>query len=260
MTPARRARAAAAHVRTMAAMERGLASDIRRIFARIARAAADDVLAGNALHAPNAAQEFHDALYLALERRMLAAARIFARMTYADLTGSAKNWSPVEETKFIDLLAIVEKTIHRWLVDYGARKVRAITETTRKLIRRALVKGNEEKEPPRVLAKRIRSEVGGEIGRARAQTIARTEIGVASSVGSDEAAKVTGLQLDKVWVATEDARTRPDHRKADGQKVDMDRTFTVGGEAMRYPRDPDGSAGNVVNCRCVCTYEPRLPA
>ena len=230
-------------------MERALAGDMARILRRIARAAAQAVLDGNASHAPNVAQQFEAAIAKALHARMLAAAHTFARLTYSHLTGAEKHGSP----------DVVEKTIVKWLTAYGAQKVRNIVETTRKSIRKILVRGAENHEPPRVLAKRIRDEVGGEIARSRSQTIARTEIGVASSVGSDEAAKVTGLTLDKVWNATEDARTRPDHAAADGQKVGMDDTFTVGGVAMRYPRDPDGPANQVINCRCVCTYEPRIP-
>jgi uncharacterized protein with gpF-like domain len=52
---------------------------------------------------------------------------------------------------------------------------------------------------------------------------------------------------------------RPDHAKVDGQRVRMDHSFTVGGVAMRYPRDPKGPANQVINCRCVAIYSPRLP-
>ena len=131
--------------------------------------------------------------------------------------------------------------------------------TTRKRIRNSIARGEEQDEPPRVLAKRIVEETGGEIARRRAITIARTESLTAASVGADEAAKATGLQLDKQWLATEDQRTRPTHHAADGQRVDMDGLFTVGGALMKFPRDPNGPAKETINCRCICLYKPRLP-
>ena len=240
-------------------MERALAGDMRRIFRKIAAAAARHVLDGHAHSAPNVAQRFDGEIRTAMERRMIAAATASARLTYGHLVGGGKAWAPFDETKLISLLDVVQRTIRNWLTSYGAAKVRNIVETTRKAIRKALVKGAEESEPPRIIARRIRDEVGGEIAKARSLTIARTEIGTASSVGQDEAARVTNLTLDKVWNATEDHRTRPDHAAANGQRVAMDATFTVGGVALRYPRDPDGPAAQVINCRCQCTYEPRLP-
>ena len=58
----------------------------------------------------------------------------------------------------------------------------------------------------------------------------------------------------KRWVATNDARTRPAHASANGQTVDMNEKFVVGGAEMDFAGDSAGGAKNVVNCRCVIIY------
>jgi uncharacterized protein with gpF-like domain len=94
----------------------------------------------------------------------------------------------------------------------------------------------------------------GIISRQRGALIARTETHGAANYGADGAARATGLKLRKEWIAAEDERTRPDHNEANGQIVDMDQAFDVGGEALMYPGDPAGSAGNIINCRCGVSH------
>ena len=51
-------------------------------------------------------------------------------------------------------------------------------------------------------------------------------------------------------MTTIDGRERSSHRIADGQTVDADEPFIVGGEEMDSPHDLNGSPENVINCRC----------
>ncbi|BBY78856.1 hypothetical protein MPUL_00140 [Mycolicibacterium pulveris] len=57
-------------------------------------------------------------------------------------------------------------------------------------------------------------------------------------------------ELEAVWLATLDGKTRPTHWAAWGQRVPLGTAFTVGGEQLRYPGDPAGSAKETSNCRC----------
>lgn len=59
-----------------------------------------------------------------------------------------------------------------------------------------------------------------------------------------------GLLMKKVWIATGDDRVRTTHLDADGQEVELDEPFNVGGEELQYPADPVGSPAEVYNCRC----------
>lgn len=90
----------------------------------------------------------------------------------------------------------------------------------------------------------------------RADTIARTETIGAFNNGDWIAQQALGEfgPVEKVWVATGDARTRPEHLEVDGVVVPIDEPFDVGGESMMYPHDDSASAANVVNCRCYAEY------
>jgi uncharacterized protein with gpF-like domain len=133
------------------------------------------------------------------------------------------------------------------------RRITSVTETTRQQIVNQITAGQNAGEGIAAIAKRISDNVGI-ISRQRGALIARTETHGAANYGADGAARATGLKLRKEWVAAEDERTRVEHAEADGQIVDMDQAFEVGGEMLMYPGDPAGSAGNVINCRCSISH------
>lgn len=63
---------------------------------------------------------------------------------------------------------------------------------------------------------------------------------------------ISESKKQKEWVAILDNVTRPDHAETDGQTVDFDEPYTVGGDLLMYPGDMDlgASLENVINCRC----------
>ena len=107
------------------------------------------------------------------------------------------------------------------------------------------------------IARNVQRLLGPSI-RARANLIARTETHNAASFANhryyEEVADELEIKMKKRWVAVSDARTRSFHADANGQTVDMDDDFQVGGANMSYPGDPRGGARNVINCRCVVVY------
>lgn len=93
--------------------------------------------------------------------------------------------------------------------------------------------------------------------RYRGENISRTESINALRAGQHEAiqqaievGEIETQDAMKEWDSSGDQRTRDDHFAADGQRVPFDQPFIVGGEALMFPGDPNGSAGNVINCRC----------
>lgn len=59
----------------------------------------------------------------------------------------------------------------------------------------------------------------------------------------------------KEWVAQMDERTRLEHVEVDHMKIPIDEYFYVGHDRMLFPHDTlNGSAENLINCRCVCHY------
>lgn len=92
--------------------------------------------------------------------------------------------------------------------------------------------------------------------RTTAVMQARTDlVGIANGASL---ASVAALGTDgppvKIWLATEDERTRETHAEADGQEVPLDQPFQVGDDLLMYPGDPDGSDAEVCNCRCTIIY------
>lgn len=109
------------------------------------------------------------------------------------------------------------------------------------------------------IAKSMETVVG--MNKASAVRNVRTAVTAAQNAGRQQAyerAEAMGIKLQKEWIATLDGRTRHSHGMADGQKVDINGMFKVGGCKMRYPGDvANGTASEVYNCRCtMCTVEP----
>jgi len=101
--------------------------------------------------------------------------------------------------------------------------------------------------------------------RQRGQRIARTESITALRAGRREgvqqgieAGAIAPDALKRVWNATGDSRTRPDHMQVDGQEVNgMNTPFTMpDGSRMLYPGDTSlgASASQTINCRCYDEY------
>ena len=94
------------------------------------------------------------------------------------------------------------------------------------------------------------------MSRTSAIRTARTAYTAAQNGGRQatfEKAAEMGIKVRKRWVATKDLRTRYNHAAADGQIVDYDKPYIVGGEKLMFPGDGSmgASAGNLYNCRCA---------
>ena len=103
----------------------------------------------------------------------------------------------------------------------------------------------------------------------RATTIARTEGVGAANNGHVEAVRGfldqnPEFTVIKTWIATDDSRTRQDHRELDRKAVvGLDTPFRAGsGDLILWPHDPDAPARQVVNCRCTLSTQivPRASA
>jgi len=137
---------------------------------------------------------------------------------------------------------------------YGAELIKDINETTREELKKELMEGIENGESIAQLSDRV-SKVFKHAKEYRAERIARTETIRAANFGAYAGYKQGNVE-QKRWLATMDERVRDAHADADMQVRDIDDYFDVGGEKLMYPGDFNGSAGNVINCRC--TIEPLI--
>ena len=129
-----------------------------------------------------------------------------------------------------------------------------IDETTRKRLAKVIDNSYNDGLSVEATGVALRNTVIG-MGVYRANLISRTEVHRVAGFANEAVAE--NMKIDgtvKEWVAIQDARTRLSHSIAAGQRVPLESDFVVGGERLKYPGDPKGSAGNTINCRCASIY------
>lgn len=168
------------------------------------------------------------------------------------IVGQGKNIGLVPERR--DFAHFFTRIATEYVADEMVRqRIVAVSLTTRQGIVDQVARGQAGGLGAEAIARSIAKAVPS-IAITRGAVIARTETHGAANAGADAAARATGLKLRKEWVATSGGRTRDAHRDANGSIVDMDEPFIVGGERLRYPGDPAGSAANTINCRCAVSH------
>lgn len=126
-------------------------------------------------------------------------------------------------------------------------------ESARRRLKRDLTSGVVQGDSIDKMASKIGKTL--ERNANDAVRIARTETTRVMNDGRMESfqkAEAKGIEMQKVWVATLDGRTRDRHQSIDGEKRDIDKPFSNG---LMYPGDYSGSAEEVVNCRCTMITE-----
>lgn len=94
---------------------------------------------------------------------------------------------------------------------------------------------------------------------ARAKLIVRTEAHRIQQRSADDARSAAikrGCDVVKQWSAALDGRTRPNHRRLDGQIKEEDEPFEIGGKKAMFPGD-FGDPAEDCNCRCTCNTRAR---
>lgn len=178
--------------------------------------------------------------------------KAFGDSVYRALVGKSSNDSL--QQKQDDVFDVFNEAVQNFISTTVANKVVNINETTKKLIKDIVEAGFEEQLTVPEIRDKIEELYLEQIIPNRSMVIARTEVISASNAGSRYAAKQTGLELEKEWVATADDRTRDTHAEVDGQRVPIDEPFKVGGSELMFPGDPNGEPGEVIQCRCTEVY------
>lgn len=91
--------------------------------------------------------------------------------------------------------------------------------------------------------------------RERAMLISANEANAFENYNEYREAKAQG-KTKKKWLTMMDEKVRLDHSIAEGQTVDIDGLFLIGGHKMEFPMDAShgAPANETVNCRCSCDY------
>ena len=130
----------------------------------------------------------------------------------------------------------------RTLLDEFTNNGRSINETSKKKLRELFDKGELNKESI--------NKVFGNFKEVRTPLI-----GESMAVGAFNAGLWAGYRSQgyksKIWISQRDSLVRDSHLTAEGQKVGIDDYFIVGFDRLMYPGDPNASAVETINCRCV---------
>lgn len=146
----------------------------------------------------------------------------------------------------------------QFLNEVGNR-LKRVPDEVYSLIVREIERGIAEGESVPDMTARVQqvlTATGTDYWPNRARTVARTEalaaVNAGAYAGAIRDAESRGDPAPfKVWLATEDTRTRPTHTEADGQRTLLTSPFVVGGAQLKFPGDPRGPAQEVINCRCT---------
>ncbi len=117
-------------------------------------------------------------------------------------------------------------------------------------VQAAVFKGRAEQDTDQQLHDRLRTAMWITRWDGDARKTAVTSTTTAQNQAVVDTARRTGRAAVKSWHSRRDTRVRAAHLDANGQTVPLDRPFLVDGEHLMFPGDPDGSPGNVLNCRC----------
>jgi len=133
----------------------------------------------------------------------------------------------------------------------SSHKIVKVNQTTQNLVANQLRKGLDAGEGLNELSKRISNTLGS--NRARALSIARTQTAGAVETGRFAGMQEAGIEK-KTWLTSRDNEVRDSHLTAESRYADgiaLDVPFQVGSDFLMYPGDPNDSAGNIINCRCL---------
>ena len=185
----------------------------------------------------------------AAKRRARASALDMGRMGVLDRMQVPTSGTPIQRMfpteaeleSFIEQhIAKAEEVIRKAAQNQGARVARAVEDLYRD--------GGTLKD----IDKMIRSYIGARSDWRKNMSEQLTTT-VLEGV-QEEVWRAGGPYVAKMWHSNHDDRVRFDHSTADKQVVMVYESFLVGGEQLMYPGDPQGSPGNVINCRCWLEY------
>lgn len=142
---------------------------------------------------------------------------------------------------------------------YGGALIRTLSETMTASVVSEIINGTYENETVEEMRDRIYKTVNKrDFYLWQAMRIARTETGFAMNSAKEIAGQTSGVLMQKVWIGRNDGRERRSHLHANGQKVDQNEMFSVGGIKMKHPGDREnGTAKETINCRCTFGYEAK---
>lgn len=135
------------------------------------------------------------------------------------------------------------------IIEDRENKIKDVAQEVFEEIKDTIQEGLEAGDSNAQIAAAIKAKCD-DISDAKAAAIAQTEVTSAYNRVRYQGLKESGVEY-KEWLTAQDEKVRAPHVVVDGDVVPIESTFTVDGEELVHPGDPDGGPANVINCRCV---------
>ena len=167
---------------------------------------------------------------------------------------------------------IFQNSIVDWVRENAGSRITKVLETVTKNIIELIGQASADNLTIEQMQKFIRDRIGrGLLSRYEVTRIARTESTTAANHSALVSGESSGIVLEKVWISTQNRRTRIkpkdqfDHYHMNGIAVEQNEKFILRSkdgivDKMDYPGDTDGSAGDIINCRCAVALRPKRDA
>lgn len=212
----------------------------------------------------NLSQPARNAITLRLSELWLATTAASVHVMHEEF----KAGFPSLETK-ANVDAEIRRITDQYVGQYGAERAANIIRTTEQQVQSLVRGGMARGEATDTVFSGLVNKIPA-MAEFRADIITRTESHAVSQYASQIMAERSAISLSKAWRTAGDLRVRDfgfsgrvsnfNHRIMNGQEVGLHQAFQIptlngGVERLLFPGDPAGSAGNVINCRCVQTYQ-----
>ena len=141
--------------------------------------------------------------------------------------------------------AVKNKTLKTLSKKVISEKVTNITKTTKDILNKIIVRGQESGTNIKDIAKEITQKVKG-MEKKRAMIIARTETATTATTTYHNGLEQAGLE--KTWWHVGGGKTdRESHLKCDKETIPANETFSCG---LKHPHQLGAPASEIINCHC----------
>ena len=166
-----------------------------------------------------------------------------------DISGKVKGYSfEMVDASTVKSLATKDETLLPYKTVNGKKDVRWNTQSVNSEILQGIIQGESIPDISKRLTHVTEMNLSSAIRNARTSTTCAENRG---RMDSYHRAQDMGVVIHKVWLATNDQRTREEHAELDGQEREIDEPFENSLGEIMYPGDPDADPANVYNCRCT---------
>lgn len=186
---------------------------------------------------------------------------------YENIGISFANWYAKNNEKYISKQFELERQQETWRELFRStglliaeQRVAGVQNTAKanliSVLRKLMQDPDFQTEGEEVKARMLRRQYN-HYSAFQARRLVRTEATNAANFATMESAKsvYAGVDMQKEWITSMDGREREWHGAANGQIVDFENDFIVDGQSISRPGQ--GSARNVINCRCSMAPFPK---